>query len=95
MNKLNRRSFIKYFTGGLLGAGILPIVGSGETYKITNHEINLHEVSLIENPGFETKVGRDAFEEWTHGNATPEQLKEFRRININRYLNEFEQDNLA
>ena len=31
--KLNRRSFIKYFTGGLLGAGLVPMLGESEQLK--------------------------------------------------------------
>lgn len=34
MSKLNRRNFIKSLTGGLVCAGVLPVVGSGDNNPI-------------------------------------------------------------
>lgn len=37
--KLNRRNFLKYFTGGLLGVGLVPMVGVSDSESITVEQL--------------------------------------------------------
>ncbi len=74
---MNRRKFIQ--TLGL-GAAALPVVAVlvSEKPKViyTDGNIDHEPWKPIDNPGFETTSGRDAFKEWNNNNLRDEMRKE-------------------
>ncbi|KKL64543.1 hypothetical protein LCGC14_2163910, partial [marine sediment metagenome] len=47
---INRRNFLKYFTGGLLGAGLVPMVGKEDPDVATMIDFEGNEYPVVIEP---------------------------------------------